>query len=150
MISGVYSRDVVDRSRTDAQKLLASIQPIAVAAHLKRLLYEQVDGFEEDPIIRRFDEMCTHGGRYLFADFRTESIVRIVMFWAFRAINGLSWLGEANVVSLDGYLSLLKAAWLLQKLRLVQTVTPIYVETKAVVALVSAVSVCFGLPERIY
>lgn len=119
---------------------MASIETIAVEDHLERLLCDQIEGLEEDPTIRRFDVLSKQGGKYLFTDFRTDVVVRIVMFWSFKAITNLRLVAETKHVSPIGYLNLLKAAWLFQKIRSSPRINPSFDETKAVVALVSTVS----------
>ncbi|KAF8243102.1 hypothetical protein K440DRAFT_590012 [Wilcoxina mikolae CBS 423.85] len=118
-------------------ELLASIETIAVEDYLERLLCDQIEGLVEDPTIRRFDALCKQGGKYLFTDFRTDTVVRIVMFWSFKAITNLRLVSETKHVSPVGYLNLLKAAWLFQKIRCTPGIKPKFDETKAVVALVS-------------
>lgn len=91
--------------------------------------------------MRRFSELSTLHGKYLFADFPADSVLRIVMFWTFKAITNLSLAPETNQISPVGYLNLLKAAWLFQKIRSTPaTRSPKHDETKAVIALVSTVS----------
>ena len=84
-------------------------------------------------------------GRSLFASLPADSILRIVMFWTFKAITSLAPVPETNRVSPIGYLNLLKASWLFRKIRSTPAtkttiISPKYDETKAVVALVSTVS----------
>jgi uncharacterized membrane protein len=112
---------------------------MAVDSQLRRLLSKQLDGHDESPLIRSFDELCIYGNKNLFTDFEVDVVIRIVMFWTFRAILLLGDVTETKQISPEGYLDLLKAAWLLQELRDSPRITPAFVETRAVVALVSTV-----------
>jgi hypothetical protein len=125
--------------RNDARELLASIQTVAVAADLKRLLYDQLENTDESPIIRRFENMAWFGDKYLFRDFDTEIVIKIVMFWTYLAIIDLSQVEDSRQVSTNAYLSILKASWLMQNMRDCQHLSLEFDETKAVVALVSTV-----------
>jgi hypothetical protein len=110
-----------------------------VASQLRRMLSEQLDGHDESPLIQSFDELCIHGDKKLFTDFEVNFVIRIVMFWTFRALLLLGHVTETKQISPRGHLDLLKAAWLLQKLRDSPRITPSFDETRAVVALVSTV-----------
>lgn len=127
---------------------MASIQTLAVAAQLKRLLYEHIRKLEDVTITRRFEENCGYRGKKLFVDFTTDAMIRIVMFWSFKAITSLRHVSETKHVSADGYLNLLKAAWLLQKIRSTPKIVPGFAEIKATKALVSTVHIPSRLPAH--
>ncbi|CCX33576.1 Similar to hypothetical protein [Tuber melanosporum Mel28]; acc. no. XP_002842042 [Pyronema omphalodes CBS 100304] len=123
--------------KNDVQEVLDLTQATSAIAHLQRLLYEQLDGLDNDPIIRRFEELSIYRGKHLFADYRADAVIRIVMYWSFKAITNLRFFPETKNISPKGYLNLLKAAWLFHRIRITPTVVPRCDETKAVLALVS-------------
>lgn len=134
--------------RSDSEKMMASIQAVAVAEHLPRVLSEQLQGFERDVIARKLESNCAYGETHLFEDFPADTIIRIIMFWAFKAISRLNYVMEAKQLCPIGYLNLLKAAWLLQRMQSTPSISPRFNETRAAVALVSTVGSCFhsGMP----
>jgi len=129
--------------RNDSLKLVAAVQAMAVSENLRRAVFEQLRGFEQDVVTRRLENNCIHGRAHLFEDFPAYAIVRIIMFWAFKAISRLSHVLEAKQFCSIGYLNLLKSAWLLLKMQDMPSASPIISETRAVVALVSTVGSCF-------
>ncbi|KAI5818367.1 hypothetical protein BZA77DRAFT_306786 [Pyronema omphalodes] len=124
-------------TKNGVQEVLDSTQAMSAITHLQRLLYEQLDGLDNDPIIRRFEELSIYHGKNLFVDYPADAVTRIVMYWSFKAITNLHSFPETKNISPKAYLNLLKAAWLFHRIRITPTVVPRCDETKAVLALVS-------------
>jgi hypothetical protein len=129
-----------DVCRNETATLLTSAQTTSIAVHLKRLLQGQLSASEnQDWIICRFKQYCDLEGGSLLATHAMETVIRTSMFWTFKAVLALEHVSETKRVTAEGYVNMLKAAWMLQNLRNSPWLNTLAEEVQALIERVSTV-----------